>query len=154
MSWTTLSAFALDQIAAYQDLNEIRGNLITLKEVPKALPLGGDPGTLYTNTAYQEVVFPVRLELPDSSNLAGLTFEVWGMGIVTAGDTVTVQLWNDTDSAEVVAFTVTTTTLDTIKSASFALPAGTNKTLTVRVKATTGGVASPFRAYGFTLVQR
>lgn len=154
MSWTAISAFALDQIAAYQDLNEIRGNLIATKEFPKGLSLGGDPGTLYVNTAYQEITFPVRLELPDSSNLAGLTFEVWGMGIATAADTVTVQLWNDTDSAEIVAFTFTNSTLDTIKSASFSLPSGTNKTVTVRVKAATGGVGSPFRAYGFSLVQR
>jgi|OpeIllAssembly_1097287.scaffolds.fasta_scaffold00003_31 hypothetical protein len=154
MSWTSISAFALDQIAAYQDLNEIRGNIIAVKEAPKALFLGGDPGTLYTNTAYQEVTFPIRQELPDSSNLAGLTFELWGMGIATAADTVTVQLWNDTDSSEVVAFTFTNTTLDTIKSASFTLPSGTNKTVTVRVKAATGGASSPFRAYGFALVQR
>ncbi len=153
-SWTNLTNKALDDAIVYQDHNEVIGNLVALKEFPKRLLLGGDPNTFYINTALTITDNPVYAEI-DGTNLQGAIYEVHFMGAVTASDTGTVELIADPGGANtsIVTKTFTITALDLIKSASFSLLTGVNK-YAIRHKATTGGDASPYQAYGFALVQR
>jgi len=153
-SWTDLTNKALDDAIVYQDLNEIIGNLVALKEFPKRVSLGGDAKTFYINTAFAITDDPIYVEI-DGTNLQGAIYEVHFMGAVTAADTGTVELIADPGGANtnVVTKTFTSTALDLVKSASFSLLTGVNK-YAIRHKATTGGDASPYQAYGFMLVQR
>ncbi len=153
-SWTTLTNKALDDAIVYQDINEIIGNLVALKEFPKRLALGGDPKTFYINTAIAITDDPIYVEI-DGTNLAGAIYEVHFMGAVTGGDTGTVELITDPlgSPSIIVSKTFTNTTLDLVKSGSFALTSGVNK-YAIRHKASVGGDASPYQAYGFMLVQR
>lgn len=153
-SWTSIANKALDDAVVYQDINEILGNLIALKEFPKRLLLGGDPKIDYINTVFAITNDPVYVEI-DGTNQAGAIYEVHFMGLVTSGDTGTLELVRDpgVSNANIVTKTFTNTALALIKSASFSLTTGVNQ-YAIRHKATTGGVASPYQAYGFALVQR
>src|SRR3990167_7615314 len=113
--------------------------------------LGGDPGAAYENTSYAAVVFPIY-QLLDGTDLGGLTFELRFMDKVTAADTCYVELYDRTLAAAVLSSEIafTNTALELIVSGPFALAAAEDE-YEVRVKATTGGAASPFNAYGFEL---
>lgn len=154
MSWTTLGLKALDDGLFYQDLNEIIGNLVAVKEFPKRVLLGGDPKVEYVTTTYTLIDDAIYVEI-DATNAQGAVYELHFMGLVTSGDTGWVKLVADPTGAAtlIVEKSFTITTLDLIKSATFALPAAVTK-FGVMVKATTGGTASPFKAYGFAVVQR
>lgn len=151
MSWVTQAIKILDDGIFFQDWNELRANIIAVKEFPKSIPLGGDPKFAYTGTSFADIEDPVYAEI-NGTNVQGLTFELHFMGIATTPDTVTVELVYD-GTTQAVQKTFTDTTLALIKSDPFSLPAAV-KTFKVRVKAATGGVASPFQAYGFQLVQK
>lgn len=150
--WTTLSDKALDDGFFYQDANEHKYNALALKEFPKEVTLGGDPKRLYTNTAYATIEDAIFREV-GGVNVQGATYELHFMGQATSGDTVFVRVWDITNGAQLVEKSFTITALDLVKSASFTLPSTTVK-IRVEVKATAGGAGSPFKAYGFSLVQK
>lgn len=131
---------------------QVHYNLVALKELPKGLSFGGDPGTAYENTSYASIVFPVYREI-DGTNLGGLIFEVHCMGRVTAADTGYVQLWDRTAAAQIVEVTFANTALARVVSATFSLPAAVRE-FEIRTKAAIGGAASPYNAYGFIVMQR
>jgi len=153
-SWTNLTLKALDDAIVYQDINEIIGNLVALKEFPKRIPLGGDPKMDYINTSYAIIEDAIYAEI-EATNVPGAIYEVHFMGFATSGDTGSVELIRDPGgaNANIVTKTFTNTTLQLVKSASFSLTTGVN-TFAIRSKASTGGVTSPYKAYGFSLVQR
>ena len=115
------------------------------------VPLGGSPGAAYENTSYAAVVFPIY-QLIDGTELGGLTFELRFMGQVTAADTCYVELYDRTAAAAVLSSEIafTNTVLALVVSGPFALAEAEHE-YEVRVKATTGGAAAPFVAYGFEL---
>jgi hypothetical protein len=153
-SWTDVVNQALDGGIFYQDFNELIANVYAVKLFPKRIMLGGDPKGSFINTAIAIVDDPIYIEI-DGTNLAGLTFELHFMGNVTAADTGTVELVSDPlgSPSVIVTKTFTNTTLDLVKSIAFTLTTGVNK-YAVRSKANVGGVASPYVAYGFALVQK
>jgi hypothetical protein len=152
MQWTEIDDKALDDGLFFQDFNELKDNVEVVKQFPKRIPMGGDPKQLYENTAFTIAEDPIYVEI-DGTNLAGLGFELHFMGEATSDDTVSVEVWDSTNSSQLVVKTFTNTSLALVKSGSFTLPAEP-VTVYVRVKATIGGAASPFRAYGFHLVQK
>jgi len=152
MQWTEIDDKALDDGLFFQDFNELKDNVEVVKQFPKRIPMGGDPKHLYENTAFTIAEDPIYLEI-DGTNLAGLTFELHFMGEATAADTVSVEVWDSTNSAQLQVKTFTNTSLALVKSSAITLPASV-AVLCVRVKSATGGAASPFRAYGFHLVQK
>lgn len=151
MQWVDMDDKALDDGLFYQDINDLKNNIAVVKQVPKRMPLGGDPKQAYETTTYAEVEDPVHVEI-DGTHLAGLTFALHFMGQATEDDTVSVEVWDATHNAQLTEKTFTNITLALVKSDSITLPAEV-VTIAVRVKASVGGVNSPFRAYGFHLVQ-
>jgi len=115
------------------------------------IPLGGDPGAAYEQVAYASISFPVYATV-DGTALGDLTFRLRFMGRVTAGDTCYVRLYNRTAALEVAASEITfdNTDLALVESGAFSL-VESEAEYEIQVKATTGGAASPFNAYGFVL---
>jgi len=150
--WVEPTEKALDDGWFWQDVNEVYADLRCVKEFAKGIGFGGDPKRVYTNTAYAIVEDPVYREI-GGLDAEGADYELHFMGIATSGDTCYVQLWDIDNTVQLVEKTFTITTLDLVKSATFVLPTTTSK-CRVEVKATTGGVASPFKAYGFVVVQK
>ncbi|HUW57618.1 MAG TPA: hypothetical protein VMZ92_13345 [Planctomycetota bacterium] len=115
----------------------------------RGLTFGG-ASVAYENTAYASVSFPVYREV-NGIALVGLTFELQFMGQVTAADTAYAELWDRTTSAQIVEAVFANTVLALVKSTTFSLPAAVRE-LEVRTRATVGGAASPYNAYGFILI--
>jgi len=152
-SYTAIVNKVIDDGIFFQDINELKENIVALAQFPKRIPLGGDPKRLYIGVDTYELIEDAIYGELDGTNLGGLTYELHFMGLVTTPDTGKVKLIRLDTLATVVEKLFTNTALDLVKSDAFSLVTASVQ-YAVHVTPTTGTVASPMKAYGFHLIQR